>query len=833
LASVIGYATVQLIPSFDGLEAKANEQLGGPLARVGDSAGRKTGGIFGNGFLTTVGHVMVAAGLYQIGQTIATGIGNGIVTGLKTASFMEQAQQSLTTLLGGASDAAKSMLTDLTNFASHTPFELQGVITGTQQLLGAGAAASSVIPTLTALGDANAAIGGSQDSLNKTLLAWTQLMTRGKIDTQDLYQVSNAGIPIWKELATALNVPVTSIQDLVSSGSLLSSDVLPKLQAQLEKDYGGSMALQAKTLAGAWSNVHDTITQALGQAFEPMAPWLVSILPGAAQTTANAILGISHGIQDLIGFIKSTQSVLGQVFGPAFATVFAQVGQAVAPFVDVIKNSIAGMGPALAQVLPAFTPFATIFKALLPVIPPVAGFLAQIAATAIPLLADALQVAAPIVTQLVTFLGQLGQMLAGVVGRALIAVTPFVEKFITALLKIVTAVSGPLLQVLPQIFNMLGGPFMSVISTLVNTGLNLLIQLFDALAPVVLKLIQAFMPLVQMIMTTLMPAFMSIIQQLLPPLMSLFSALMPIIQALIPPIVSIVTALAQMLIPIIQALMPIVSAVINFIVGIIQPIVTIIKGVIDVISGVLTGNWSQAWNGIKEIFSGIWNLILNILSGAWNIIVSIFNAIGPTLVAIWNTGWSIIGSAISGAWNVIVGFFQNGVDTAVGVVRGIGAKIGAAVSGAWNWLVSMAQDMWNGFVKTWNRVVSGIADIVLAPFKGAISAVKALLGIHSPSRVMGEIAGNVADGFILGLNRRSDDIADAYGVFGAQQVYGPNVAPADGGIAGAFGAGSASGLAPVNVDSATVLDLIQQVADGRISLFAKAQSRSMKAGSLY
>ena len=56
--------------------------------------------------------------------------------------------------------------------------------------------------------------------------------------------------------------------------------------------------------------------------------------------------------------------------------------------------------------------------------------------------------------------------------------------------------------------------------------------------------------------------------------------------------------------------------VVEIAIGVIASMLTgffeVLSGVIDFIEGVFTGNWSQAWEGIKEIFSGIWDSIKGI-----------------------------------------------------------------------------------------------------------------------------------------------------------------------------------------------------------------------------
>lgn len=76
--------------------------------------------------------------------------------------------------------------------------------------------------------------------------------------------------------------------------------------------------------------------------------------------------------------------------------------------------------------------------------------------------------------------------------------------------------------------------------------------------------------------------------------------------------------------PTIQA---VVTSVVNAIGGVINGLATVLNGIINFISGVFTGNWRQAWDGIKSIFSGIWEAIKSVAKGAINGIISIVNGI--------------------------------------------------------------------------------------------------------------------------------------------------------------------------------------------------------------
>ena len=58
--------------------------------------------------------------------------------------------------------------------------------------------------------------------------------------------------------------------------------------------------------------------------------------------------------------------------------------------------------------------------------------------------------------------------------------------------------------------------------------------------------------------------------------------------------------------------MTVVEIAIGVIASALTGLFEVLNGVIDFITGVFTGNWSKAWEGVKEIFSGIWDSIKGI-----------------------------------------------------------------------------------------------------------------------------------------------------------------------------------------------------------------------------
>lgn len=119
----------------------------------------------------------------------------------------------------------------------------------------------------------------------------------------------------------------------------------------------------------------------------------------------------------------------------------------------------------------------------------------------------------------------------------------------------------------------------------------------------------------------------------------------------------------------IQALAPVwqgVAAVVQFVMPLIQNQVAsalqMIKGIIQVFTAVVSGDWSSAWTGIKNVFGGIWNGIVGVVSfGVGAIKIAIggiaswvtekFGGLAAVISAPFSAGFG----AIKSAWNSTIG----------------------------------------------------------------------------------------------------------------------------------------------------------------------------------
>lgn len=263
-------------------------------------------------------------------------------------------------------------------------------------------------------------------------------------------------------------------------------------------------------------------------------------------------------------------------------------------------------------------------------------------------------------------------------------------------------------------------------------------------------------------------------------------------------------------------LIPLISGIWNGVVNIIQGVLNIIKGIFNVFIGIFTGNWSKAWQGIKQIFGGVWQAIKGVFQVAWNgiklalsvglafikqIWSTAWNAIKAFLGSIWSGIKSVISAAInavksfisgglngiksawSAAWNAVktvVSTIWNGIKTAVSTaignvvktVSGLKGKVLGALSGAGSWLVSVGRNIIQGLINGIGNMAGWLKDKIGSVINGAVDWAKSLLGIASPSKVFKEIGKWTGEGLVSGIDAMGQKIRSAAGGMTAQVVTG-------------------------------------------------------------
>lgn len=176
-------------------------------------------------------------------------------------SQFQQLEISFTTMLGSEQKAG-ALMDELIQTAARTPFNLTDVTEGAKQLLAYGIQANEVNDTLVHLGDI---ASGLNIPLGQLVYLYGTTVSQGKMFTTDLRQFMGRGIPMAEELGKIMGKTTQEVQQAVTDGKVgadLVKEAIVKMSSEGSK-FGGLMNRQAETLQGRWSNIEDTIDQAI------------------------------------------------------------------------------------------------------------------------------------------------------------------------------------------------------------------------------------------------------------------------------------------------------------------------------------------------------------------------------------------------------------------------------------------------------------------------------------------------------------------------------------------------------------------------------------------
>lgn len=184
-----------------------------------------------------------------------------IVKPIGLADAYSSAQIGFSTLLGES--RGQQMMDELDQFAKETPFKASQVIAQTQRMLAMGWDAESIIKDMRTIGDAAAATGKGEMGLEQIVLALAQIKTKGRLSTEELNQLAEAGISAKKYLAEGLGYGsgdegIAKMTKDLENGAIASGKALEALLTGM-KEYEGMMDRTAnETVAGLASQISDT-----------------------------------------------------------------------------------------------------------------------------------------------------------------------------------------------------------------------------------------------------------------------------------------------------------------------------------------------------------------------------------------------------------------------------------------------------------------------------------------------------------------------------------------------------------------------------------------------
>ncbi len=737
MAVTLATAYVNIQASAKGQGKQLINDFGGQADTAADKAGKSSGKKFGGAFAG----IVKKAG--AIGAAVAVGL--AAKGGISRALNIENAQAKLKGLGNDTKTVSKIMDNALAS-VSGTSFGL-----GEAATTAAGAVAAGIKPgeslerMLKSVANSAASAGVGMDEMGAI---YNKVATSNKAQGDVLAQVNEKGIPLTATLAKQLGKTGAEVEKMASKGEIgfkefeaAMTQASGNVAAEMGKTFTGSMA----NLSAAGSRIGATVATPFLEIARVGANALIPVLDGINKAIKPAMEAFGQWAQQnmpaVFSGISDAISRVGDVLGPLAAQVnstmgpmLAQLGSAIGPLVSQIG---AALGPVFAQIGAAITPL----------IPQIIEF-----ATSFSPISLIVQALLPVLPQIASMLGTLGAAF----GQIVAAVLPLATTLMTAIVPV----------------------FTQLVSTILPVVIQLVTTLVSAFAPLVAQLVGSLGPILTQLATTLFPM--------------VASALTAIIGAVLP----VVNVILAVLMPVIQSLLPVITSVFSAVATIITGAMQAVQGVIQIVTGIISGNWSQVWEGIKNVFQGIWTAIGGILSAAWALISGvisvglaaikglwdgIWTGIGQTFKSIWDgiksfgqsainfvksviqvglfavqgiwsSVWNSIKSFVSGALEAIKSSVSTGIASVITFFAGMPGKAVAALSGFAGQMLTVGKNIIQGMIDGIASMATAVFDGIVNVAKGAIDKAKSFLGIHSPSRVFrDEVGKQISRGLAAGV----------------------------------------------------------------------------------
>lgn len=442
---------------------------------------------------------------------------------------------------------------------------------------------------------------------------------------------------------------VTNAQNFVTATGNTKGAGAGTLWALLKnKIAGGNNAelLQQAAMTPGLLNYMPTMRQSIAQ--NPIVQKVTGTVGAVAGGVGNYLGGVGTSAK---GFAKSQGNLAGGMANGAVAGI-SGIGQFINAAVGLPgapANPGQGTGAALAaagkQMLAGAGGMITNGAAgLVQAVAPFASAFGGIASAALPVVAVIGSIVAA-VSILGDHLDDIRGIIGNVFGENGVAVFDGFLNTITTVKDRIVGIFSPenLASAKQAITDLFGGQ-----DTAMGAGMG---QAFQNVVNIGKSVVRVFQQIASFGESTIKPIFEQVIGYLgttfMPMLLNIFNTVEPLVSQVIANVGSAVMGVARLIGSALQAALPVIEGIITAIMGVvsvaapailstisavattIMQVVSSLQGVFDgliqFITGAFTGNWAQAWEGVKSIFSNAFSALVELCKIPINAVIGIIN----------------------------------------------------------------------------------------------------------------------------------------------------------------------------------------------------------------
>ncbi|GGM39593.1 hypothetical protein GCM10012275_08080 [Longimycelium tulufanense] len=487
-------------------------------------------------------------------------------------------------------------------------------------------------PILLVIGKLIGLFGQVSEKLGKAgaaLKSWAFNTDRGVRSSVRFGRAVDSTFRAVNSAGQALIHPITSVRlGLLRLGSgfrtaqttayVFASNALDKVRSGVSSAVSALGTLKTAVGVGAisaWDALRSGVIRA-GDALRHFGTWAgvtalgaLERLKSAAHSTQVALAnGLSRACDLAARGVKRLGSAAGSVAQRGFGAMkigvlglFGVLGTVLLQN-DAFRASVENLATAIATALggPLADVINTLTTALQPVLPIIAGLLAQVAAQFVSLIEKLTPVLVPALQQLATILSGSLAFILPLIANALVALLGALGPVIPVVASLAATLLGALLPPLSTLFSTLSaslGPVLPIITSAIQ-------QLFGAFVEIVPIVVQFGVQLLQI----LIPPAVQII--------GIFGQVLSALRPLMPPFTQIISLVVQLAAQFIGALLPAVTPIIgvmlNLLSSVLRPLMPVITKLAELLAGALAVAF-RVLQPVVETIAGAFRRIVDVV----------------------------------------------------------------------------------------------------------------------------------------------------------------------------------------------------------------------------
>lgn len=324
---------------FNNLSSSAQSAVSGfSFGRVFEFA---TGGLLANGISNVV------SSIGDLGSTALDSYAytERLESALQSLSAKELlktgAAANMTDALAMGATKAEELSKWIEKLAVDSPFKQSEVADTFRQAMSYGFAATEAQRLTKAMLDFSAGSGNTGETMKRIGFALGQIRVNGRVASDDLNQLTDAGLDARTILADAFGVSTAALRDMISKGLVPADQAIEAITKSLENDFGGAALRQANSFSGLLSSLSDIKELGLRDFFGPMFKAAQPALQGfvemlGSDSIKNAISSWGQSLGDFVGGAIAQASTLMSILSSS--NPFAAIGESLGADVQVLGS---------------------------------------------------------------------------------------------------------------------------------------------------------------------------------------------------------------------------------------------------------------------------------------------------------------------------------------------------------------------------------------------------------------------------------------------------------------------------------------------------------------